>query len=77
MSPSMPPFRVSHFVRECQVSHLVGRVVQHIFSPISDGSFHEEEAAQLERTLLPLLRILAEEEVQFTNYCGALAMCFR
>jgi hypothetical protein len=71
------PFRLGQFARECQVSHLVGRVVRHVFSPISDTYFHREEARQLERTLLSFLPLLIKEEVQFSNYCGALATCVR
>lgn len=71
------PFRLGQFARECQVAHLVGRVVRHVFSPISDAHFHEEEATQLERTLLSFLPLLIEEEVQFSNYCGALSTCIR
>lgn len=70
-------FGLGQFARECQVSHLVGRVVRHVFSPISDTYFHGEEARQLERTLLSFLPLLIEEEVQFSNYCGALATCVR
>ncbi|KAH8810831.1 hypothetical protein F5884DRAFT_780504 [Xylogone sp. PMI_703] len=68
-------FRVGQFARECQVSHLVGRVVQHVFNPVADYSFHADEAAQLERTLLSYLPMLIEEELKFSTYCGALAMC--
>ncbi|KAJ5880407.1 uncharacterized protein N7473_011460 [Penicillium subrubescens] len=68
-------FRLGQFARECQVAHLVGRVVRHVFSPISDVHFHEEEATQLARTLLSFLPLLIEEEVQFSNYCGALSTC--
>ncbi|RAO70459.1 uncharacterized protein BHQ10_006471 [Talaromyces amestolkiae] len=68
-------FKVGQFARECQVSHLVGRVVRHVFNPISDANFHEYEAAQLERTLMSLVPLLTEEELKFRNYCGALAMC--
>ncbi|KAH8807298.1 hypothetical protein F5884DRAFT_340117 [Xylogone sp. PMI_703] len=68
-------FMVGHFARECQVSHLVGRVVQHVFNPMSDVNFHSNEALQLERTLMSFLPILIEEELNFGKYCGALAMC--
>ncbi|PCH06618.1 Transcription factor [Penicillium occitanis (nom. inval.)] len=67
-------FKVGQFARECQVSHLVGRVVRHVFNPISDPNFHADEAAQLERTLMSLVPLLTEEELKFRNYCGALAI---
>ncbi|OOQ84271.1 hypothetical protein PEBR_33966 [Penicillium brasilianum] len=69
------PFRLGQFARECQVAHLVGRVVHHVFNPVSDAHFHEEEAIQLKRTLLSFLPLLIEEELQFSNYCGALSTC--
>lgn len=70
-------FRVSYFSRECQVAHLVGRVVRHLYSPISDAAFHAAETSQLERTLHSYIPILIEEEKRHGNYCSALAMCFR
>lgn len=69
-------FRVSQFSRECQVGYLVGRAVRHIYSPISDAAFHAAEASQLERTLYSYIPILIEEEKLYSNYCGAMAMCF-
>jgi hypothetical protein len=59
------------------VSHLVGRVVRHIFDPTSDEEFHHNEALQLDRTLNAFLPLLIEEQLQFGKYCAALGMCTR
>lgn len=71
------PFRVGPFARECQVAHLIGRVVQHVYHPVTDIDFRSREHAQLERTLKAFLPILIEEELEFSTYCGALGMCIR
>jgi hypothetical protein len=68
---------VGQMARECQVAHLTGRVVQHVFDPTSDPTFNAEEAAQLERTLKSFLPLLAEEDLKIGKYCGALGMCHR
>lgn len=68
---------VGQMARECQVSHLAGRVVRHIFNPTSDPSFNAEEALQLERTLIAFLSMLADEELKIGNYCGAFGICNR
>jgi hypothetical protein len=69
--------RVGQFARECQVSHLVGRVVRHVFDPTSDHRFHAEESFQLERTLLAFMPLLIEEQFEFGRYCAALGICSR
>jgi hypothetical protein len=65
---------VGQMARECQVSHLLGQVVRHIFDPTPDEAFHTNEAAQLERTLMALMPILIEEEFFYGKYCAALGM---
>jgi hypothetical protein len=79
-----PPFldtpfniTVGQMARECQISHLVGRIVRHVFDPISDSAFNEEGAVQLERTLKSYLPLLANEELKIGKYCGAFGMCNR
>ncbi|KAL7911364.1 fungal-specific transcription factor domain-containing protein [Trichoderma velutinum] len=69
------PFHVGPFARECQVAHLIGRVIQHVYHPITDVDFRSRERAQLERTLKAFLPILIDEELEFSTYCGALGMC--
>ena len=69
--------RVGPFARECQTSHLVGRVVRHVFDPSSDTNFQKEEATQLERTLHSFLPLLMEQESQFGLFCAALGLCSR
>jgi len=65
------------FARECQISHLVGRVIRHVFDPTLDVTFQEEEAILLERTLLAFLPLLLEEGIVFGKYCVALGICSR
>ncbi|PON22914.1 hypothetical protein TGAM01_v208169 [Trichoderma gamsii] len=69
------PFSVGPFARECQVAHLMGRVVQHIYHPVADLEFRSRESFQLESTLKAFLPILIEEELEFSSYCGALGIC--
>ncbi|ORY11886.1 hypothetical protein BCR34DRAFT_601007 [Clohesyomyces aquaticus] len=71
------PFTVTvgQMARECQIAHLVGRAVRHVFSPAPDQDFHAAEAIQLERTLKSYLPLLAEEELKIGKYCGAFGMC--
>ncbi|KAL7803003.1 fungal-specific transcription factor domain-containing protein [Trichoderma afarasin] len=69
------PFHVGPFARECQVAHLIGRVIQHVYHPVTDVDFRSRERTQLERTLKAFLPILIDEELEFSTYCGALGMC--
>ncbi|KAF2670636.1 hypothetical protein BT63DRAFT_371622, partial [Microthyrium microscopicum] len=57
------------FARECQVSHLSGRVIRHVFDPVHDADFRSEEAQQLERTLMAFMPLLMEDGAQFGKYC--------
>ncbi|KAF1990128.1 hypothetical protein K402DRAFT_418204 [Aulographum hederae CBS 113979] len=66
---------VGQMARESQISHLVGRVVRHLFDPTPDLHFNAEEAVQLERTLKAYLPLLAKEELSIGKYCAAFAMC--
>ncbi|KAE8445557.1 hypothetical protein EG329_013321 [Mollisiaceae sp. DMI_Dod_QoI] len=66
---------VGQMARECQISHLAGRVARHVFDPIPDPDFNSEEAFQLERTMKAYLPLLANEELKIGKYCGAYGMC--
>lgn len=68
---------IGQFARECQVSNLTGRVLRHVFDPVSDAQFHEGEEIQLERTLRAFMRLLMEEDSKYGQYCTALAICTR
>jgi hypothetical protein len=68
---------VGQMARECQVSHLAGRVVRHIFNPLPDSSFHSEEAVQLERTLNAFFPLLPDGRLRDGSFCGALGICQR
>ena len=68
---------VGQMARESQIAHIVGRVVQHVFGPVLDAGFRDEEALQLERTLKAYVPLLAEEELKIGKYCGAYGMCNR
>lgn len=69
-----PDARIGTFARECQVSHHVGRVLRHVFDPVSDIEFYTEEVMQLERTLTAFLPILIEEQTLYGLYCAAFGM---
>ncbi|KAH7309699.1 hypothetical protein B0I35DRAFT_85426 [Stachybotrys elegans] len=66
---------VGQMARECQVSHLVGRVVQLVYAPTTDIKFNTETARQLEHTLKAYLPLLSAEELSIGEYCGAFGMC--
>jgi hypothetical protein len=72
-----PTLTVGQMARECQVSHLAGRVIRHTTNPTSDPDFNAEEAVQLERTLQTILVLLIDEDLTFGRYCGALGICDR
>lgn len=67
--------RVGPFARECQITHLIGRVLRHVFDPAPDADFHTQEATQLERTLNAFMPLLVEEQTKFGLHCAALGMC--
>lgn len=69
--------RVGPFARECQISHLMGRVLRHVLDPSDDASFQKEEALQIERTLNAFLPLLMEQELSFGLFCAALGLCSR
>jgi hypothetical protein len=66
---------VGQLARECQISHLIGRVLRHVFDPVSDPEFHAREALQLERTLMAFIPLLIEEHTKYGMYCAAYGMC--
>ena len=66
-----------HFARECQVSYLISQLLRHIFNPVADRHFYEDEEFQLERTLKAFMPILMEEDSKYGQYCPALALCAR
>lgn len=68
---------VGQMARECQVSYLLGRVVQLVFDPTSDSKFNVESARQLVHTLKAYLPLLSYEELKIGRYCGAYGMCNR
>lgn len=66
------------FGRECQIGHLAGRVFEHVFGhPAGDKDFQTDEAAQLERTLWAFLPLLDRADLEFGNFCSALAIACR
>jgi len=67
--------RAASFSRECQNCHLIGRVLRHVYVPVSDPEFREIEALQLDRTLNALFPLLVLEEKTYGMYCAAISMC--
>ncbi|KAH8817451.1 hypothetical protein F5884DRAFT_250613 [Xylogone sp. PMI_703] len=67
---------VGALARECQISHLIGRVLRHVFEPAPDPEFNTEEAVQLERTLDAYNILLLEEASDSCEWsCAAVGMC--
>jgi hypothetical protein len=69
--------QVGQFARECQMFHLVGRLVKHVFEPAADTDFQKAEATQIARTLNAYLPVLKLQEEDHGFYCGAFAICCR
>lgn len=59
------------------MSHLLGRVIRHIFDPVSDPNFNADEADQLDRTIRAFDRLLFDEKEDCRKYCGTIGMCNR
>jgi hypothetical protein len=68
---------VGQMARECQIAHLVGRAVRHVFNPTGEQNFDAEEAVQVDRAMNAYLPLLVEEELRIGKYCGAFGMCNR
>lgn len=66
---------LGQLARECQIAHIVGRLIRHMSYPTLDPEFNREECFQVERTLLAYIPLLAEEELRLGKYCSAFAMC--
>ncbi|KAM0689935.1 hypothetical protein Q7P36_010808 [Cladosporium allicinum] len=66
---------LGQFARESQVSHLIGRVIRHVFDPTPDATFQAQQYSQLERALVALMPHLINEDREFGKYCTALGMC--
>lgn len=69
---------VGQFARECQASHLTGRILKHVFDPLtSDAAFNAQAASQLERTLMSLipLPMACCSDLRLPPACGHPPMC--
>ncbi|KAL7935536.1 hypothetical protein V8C35DRAFT_279265 [Trichoderma chlorosporum] len=68
---------IGAFARECQISHLVGRVLRNVYEPVSDSAFQAKEAAQLEATMKTFIPLLQNDVIDFGKYCISFAICSR
>lgn len=68
---------IGSFARECQISHLVGRVLRNVYEPVSDEVFQAKEAAQLEATMATFIPLLQNDAEDFGKYCISFAICSR
>ncbi|KAL6816182.1 hypothetical protein V8C40DRAFT_254667 [Trichoderma camerunense] len=66
---------IGSFARECQISHLVGRVLRNVYEPVSDEAFQAKEAAQLEATMSTFIPLLQNDAEDFGKYCISFAIC--
>ncbi|KAE9366738.1 hypothetical protein N431DRAFT_384656 [Stipitochalara longipes BDJ] len=74
-SPSS--FSMGRFARFAQATYLLGRVLRHVSDRTVDPSFHDEEAAQLRRTLLALVKLSeVESKVRELEFCSQTATCY-
>jgi len=70
--------RAGCFAREAQLSHLLGRVLRHVYDTCPDPAFNREEAVQLHRTLDAMTTLLPMEVAgTCAVYASALGMCYR
>ncbi|KAM0255382.1 hypothetical protein ACHAQJ_005824 [Trichoderma viride] len=68
---------IGSFARECQISHLVGRVLRNVYEPVSDEAFQAKEANQLETTMSTFIPLLQNDVDDFGKYCISFAICAR
>lgn len=68
---------IGSFARECQISHVVGRVLRNVYEPVSDEAFQAKEAAQLEATMSTFIPLLQNDAEDFGKYCISFAICSR
>ncbi|RFU77119.1 hypothetical protein TARUN_5100 [Trichoderma arundinaceum] len=68
---------IGSFARECQISHLVGRVLRNVYEPVADESFLAKEANQLEATMSTFVPLLQNDVEDFSKYCISFAICSR
>jgi hypothetical protein len=69
---------MGRFARFAQATYLLGRVLRHVSDEMIDMSFREEEATQLRRTLLALVKLSEMEgEVRRLEFCTQTAVCHR
>ncbi|KAH8803516.1 hypothetical protein F5884DRAFT_837334 [Xylogone sp. PMI_703] len=74
---SPPTMESGRFARLSQGAYLLGRVFQNVFGTVADESFLEEEACQLRRTLLALLRLShAESSARSVEFCAQKGICY-
>ncbi|KAK0761215.1 hypothetical protein N5P37_006162, partial [Trichoderma harzianum] len=66
---------IGSFARECQISHVVGRVLRNVYEPVSDEAFQAKEAAQLEATMSTFIPLLQNDTEDFGKYCISFAIC--
>ncbi|KAI5456868.1 hypothetical protein BGZ63DRAFT_80730 [Mariannaea sp. PMI_226] len=65
---------IGSFARECQMFHLVGRVLRNIYEPIADEDFQAEEAKQLETTMSAFVPLLYQDGEDYGKYCISYAI---
>jgi hypothetical protein len=66
--------RAGQFARIAQVSHVLGRVLRHVYDSTPDMVFNSEEAITLDRTLNAFSVLLPEGANSCTTYCGAIGI---
>ncbi len=68
---------IGSFARECQIFHIVGRVLRNVHEPTPDEAFQISEAGQLEATMAAFVPLLCEDGDDFGKYCISFAVCSR
>lgn len=68
---------IGAFARECQICHLVGRVLRNVYEPVPDEAFQAKEANQLEATMATFIPLLQNNVEDFGKYCIAFSVCSR
>ncbi|KAL7933862.1 hypothetical protein V8C35DRAFT_302609 [Trichoderma chlorosporum] len=74
---SQTQLRMGRFARFAQATYLLGQVLRHVSDQVRDDTFHEQEAAQLNRTLHALIHLSqSEAETRKLEFCTQTAACY-
>lgn len=68
---------MGRFARFAEATYLLGQIFRHVSDRLTDNTFYEQEAAQLNRTLHALIHLSqSEAETRRLEFCTQTAVCY-